>query len=489
MKLYTFLTITSVLLSFYNKAQLDVCDFRRISIVEDLNLCNENPWIQVFEENFNGTTINSSVWKTDPQLRCRISNPERQYYQSENATVNNGILDIKVEKENEVFYAKTIDYLDNYELIPNTSFINLQPFQYTSADIETIKRFPNGKFEALIKIPKGKGLWPAFWLYNGDPNYNELDIFEFWSDNDEETQYKRIRTNSYRDYFNNGTKYVCSNKLLMFDFSFDYVKYTVVWDKSKIEWSVNDILFRTERRYFNVLGQEICNISAFETILEYMAFPNHPMNIILNVAVKNDKYKPNETDLFPKSMLVDWVKFYVRSDCSDKNITNVSQFPISSQDYNYLVGDNIIIDCVYNLPQDNQLVIVANNSVTLNPGFTTELGSEFNVRIDPSVCTTSELSPNNNTLNSDTKEKNLRDELDFTIFPNPSTDLININFTKKMNESIEVKVKDVNGIEVLNKVLYKSNEIDISNLSAGYYFLEIYDKTNKKFIHKNFIKL
>lgn len=489
MKLYTSFTIFSLLVCFYFKAQPDVCDFQRLKIIEDLSLCYESQWIQVFEEQFNGSTINTSVWKTTPDPRCRVKNPERQYYQSENSSLNNGLLEIKVEKNNEIFYAKVHDWLDINQFVPETSIPNYLPFQYTSGEIETKKRFPNGKFEALIKIPKGKGLWPAFWLYDGTPNYNELDIFEFMSDSNEESQYKRIKTNSFRDYFNNGENYSCPDNLLMFDFSQQFVKFGVIWDKSKIEWYVNDLLIRTERRYFNVLGQEICNINAFETILEYVAFPNHPMNILLNVAVQNNSYKPNEIDIFPKSMFVDWVKFYVRSDCSSKNITNYFQFPLSNLDYNYLVGNDILFDCEYNLPQDNQLVIVANNSVTLNPGFTTELGSEFNVRIDPSFCTNTEINSNTYILKSDTTDKNLKDELDFTIFPNPSTDLIKINFAQKMNESLEVKVKDINGVEVLKKILYKFNEIDISTISPGYYLVEVYDKNNKKFIHKNFIKL
>ena len=79
---------------------------------------------------------------------------------------------------------------------------------------------------------------------------------------------------------------------------------------------VNDELIRAENRYFNALGQEICTINAFETILEYMAFPNHSMSIILNLAIQckdsdGEGWAPNENDAFPKSMLVDWVKFYV----------------------------------------------------------------------------------------------------------------------------------------------------------------------------------
>jgi len=48
------------------------------------------------------------------------------------------------------------------------------------------KQFRFGYFEARCFLPKGKGYWPAFWLYGGNPN-EEIDIMEA----------KGERTNSY----------------------------------------------------------------------------------------------------------------------------------------------------------------------------------------------------------------------------------------------------------------------------------------------------
>jgi beta-glucanase (GH16 family) len=41
--------------------------------------------------------------------------------------------------------------------------------------------FSYGKFEALIKLPSGKELWPAFWLYAWDSWPPEIDILEAYS--------------------------------------------------------------------------------------------------------------------------------------------------------------------------------------------------------------------------------------------------------------------------------------------------------------------
>ncbi|HEV8074361.1 MAG TPA: glycoside hydrolase family 16 protein, partial [Candidatus Acidoferrum sp.] len=56
--------------------------------------------------------------------------------------------------------------------------------EYTSARLKTGKLFTQkyGKFEARIRIPKGQGMWPAFWMLGDDistagwPACGEIDI-------------------------------------------------------------------------------------------------------------------------------------------------------------------------------------------------------------------------------------------------------------------------------------------------------------------------
>src|SRR5215470_16522949 len=57
---------------------------------------------------------------------------------------------------------------------------------YTSARLKTQGLFAQayGRFEARIKIPKGQGIWPAFWLLGDDinrvdwPGCGEIDVME-----------------------------------------------------------------------------------------------------------------------------------------------------------------------------------------------------------------------------------------------------------------------------------------------------------------------
>ena len=58
--------------------------------------------------------------------------------------------------------------------------------QYSSARIKTKGKFAftYGKVSARLKIPKGQGIWPAFWMLGSDfgsvgwPNCGEIDILE-----------------------------------------------------------------------------------------------------------------------------------------------------------------------------------------------------------------------------------------------------------------------------------------------------------------------
>jgi beta-glucanase (GH16 family) len=53
-----------------------------------------------------------------------------------------------------------------------------ETFRFSSGEIWTDEKFFHGVYTARVKLPKGKGFWPAFWLYSGNP-WNEIDIFEF----------------------------------------------------------------------------------------------------------------------------------------------------------------------------------------------------------------------------------------------------------------------------------------------------------------------
>ena len=120
-----------------------------VSFAQPLHPCAQLVW----QDEFNGTVLDATKWT--PQIGdgcdinlCGWGNNELQYYtdRSENVKVENGNLVITSLKET---YATR---------------------EYTSAKLRSIGKgdFTYGRIEARIKLPKGEGSWPAFWMLSTD---------------------------------------------------------------------------------------------------------------------------------------------------------------------------------------------------------------------------------------------------------------------------------------------------------------------------------
>ncbi|WNJ19292.1 family 16 glycosylhydrolase [Pontibacter sp. G13] len=113
----------------------------------------------VWAEEFDGTTLDLDNWTYEVN-GSGGGNNELQYYtdRTENLRLEDGKLVIEAHKE---------DYLGK---------------QYTSARIITKdkKDIRYGRVEARLKVPKGRGTWPAFWMlgYGSWPQAGEIDIME-----------------------------------------------------------------------------------------------------------------------------------------------------------------------------------------------------------------------------------------------------------------------------------------------------------------------
>jgi beta-glucanase (GH16 family) len=119
----------------------------------------ERTYKLVWSDEFEGTTLNTDNWTIETGGNG-WGNNEKQYYTNrpENIRVSDGLLTIEAKKE-------------NYE-----------GSSYTSGRIKSAgkKDFAYGRIEARIKVPSGKGTWPAFWMlgYGSWPTAGEIDIME-----------------------------------------------------------------------------------------------------------------------------------------------------------------------------------------------------------------------------------------------------------------------------------------------------------------------
>jgi len=124
------------------------------------------------------------------------------------------------------------------------------------------EEFSYGKFEAYIKLPGGKQVWPAFWLYGWESWPPEIDILEAYSDK-RKSYYKinwkpfliwNVETNVH--YKLENEKFSVGGKGHWFGVknpAFFFVKYTLEWRPDSIKIFYDDFPVReiTDPRILN----------------------------------------------------------------------------------------------------------------------------------------------------------------------------------------------------------------------------------------------
>lgn len=149
----------------------------------------------------------------------------------------------------------------------------------------------------------------------------------------------------------------------------------------------------------------------------------------------------------------------------------------------------------YTVKNGGKSYLKAGNSIVLEPGFSAELGSEFQAVIQPftiPVFTATSSLKSAEVINSSSQVNLIEDseniELNevISVFPNPSTGLF--YFLNKNDTELKINVYNSSGsLIITEKVTSNRWVIDISNQPSGVYFLKLFsnDKsTTKKLIKK-----
>ena len=245
-------------------------------------------WTLVWSDEFdaaNGSSPDSAKWVMETGGNG-WGNNELEYYtaRTQNAQVNNGNLAIAAQSEN---YTGT-DGVTR---------------QYTSARLKTAGKFSQkyGRFEARIKLPKGQGMWSAFWLLGDNygtvswPQCGEIDIMENIGSSPS-TVLGTIHGPGYSGSGGLSSTYSLSGQQ---QFSDDFHVMAVEWEPNVIRFYVDGSLYKTRTP---------SDLPAGTTWVF-----DHPFYIILNLAVGgNLPGAPDATTQFPQSMLVDYVRVYAR---------------------------------------------------------------------------------------------------------------------------------------------------------------------------------
>jgi beta-glucanase (GH16 family) len=235
----------------------------------------------VFSDEFNGTSgtkVDQSKWTIDSGTG---QNGEQQYYTNgDNAAMDGqGHLVMTARKE------------------------NVGGRSYTSHRMNTGGKFTfqYGRVEARVKVPKGQGFWPAFWMMGADfltgrpwPYNGEVDIMEVLG-KDTFTSYSTLHAPMYNGGGGYGSPYKAAGNA---DLSADFHTWAAEWDSKGIKFFLDNtqVFYASKDTVENTRGAWIYD---------------HPFYIILNLAVGGDWPGPVDASTpFPSQMLVDYVRVY-----------------------------------------------------------------------------------------------------------------------------------------------------------------------------------
>ena len=240
-------------------------------------------WVLVWEDDFEGPAgarPDSTHWRYDigtdwgnAQLECDTARPENV----------------------------ALDGAGNLAITARAE--SYQACAYTSGRINTMGFFDHreGRFEARIRLPVGRGIWPAFWLLGsnfgtvGWPACGEIDVMEYRG------QEPYMTHGSLHGPGYSGGSAITARYQLPGGAGFDqgFHIFAVEWSADQITWIVDDTRFFTVRRRDLPSGAP-------------WVF-DHSFFVILDVAVGGHFVGPPDASThFPQTMLVDWVRVHRR---------------------------------------------------------------------------------------------------------------------------------------------------------------------------------
>jgi beta-glucanase (GH16 family) len=246
------------------------------------------PWALTWSDEFNGaegTAPDSKKW-IEETGGGGWGNHELEYYTSrrENSRVENGNLVIEAVQEK----------------FTGTDGVTRD---YTSARLKTAKLFEQkyGKFEARIRIPSGRGMWPAFWMLGNDistvgwPGCGEIDVMENVG-----SEPAQILGSLHGPGFSGGHSLHAAKVLSSGKMAEDFHVFAVEWEPREIRFYFDGELYETRTPTDLPAGAR-------------WVF-DHPFFLILNVALGGDwPGSPDASTKFPQRMLVDYVRVYEKN--------------------------------------------------------------------------------------------------------------------------------------------------------------------------------
>lgn len=238
-------------------------------------------WSLIFSDDFNGAGLNTQKWQTcywwDKHGCTIVTNNELEWYQPDNVLLRNGALQLqaqqrRVDASNGNTYAYTSGMITSGRATSNTA----RPVKFT---------FTYGYAEIRAKVPRGKGLWPAFWLLPADHSSRpEIDVMEIIGD---EPRVVNLRFHYPAD----GEGGDVGGSWTGPDFSQGWHTFAIDWRPASLVWYVDGV----ERWRYE----------------DQAHIPSGPMYLLANLAVGGDwPGPPDATTQFPSSYQIDYMRVW-----------------------------------------------------------------------------------------------------------------------------------------------------------------------------------
>ena len=258
-------------------------------------------WQIAFEDNFDGSALDTSRWNIQtgdgcPDL-CGWGNNELQIYGADNVTVADGMLNIVGRRESDG--------------------------SFTSARINTLGKFDfrYGRVEVRARIPSGQGVWPAIWmLYSNTGNYGpwpgggEIDIMEAFNYGVGE-DYSTSHTTHYGLPIPpfHGTS---SRTELAVSADVNFHVYALEWERYQLRFFIDGTHFQTQNSDNWYTYYPADEDGAYDPFGPYGLGPegapfDQPFHLLLNFAIGgNPVGRPDASTVFPQTFAIDYVRVY-----------------------------------------------------------------------------------------------------------------------------------------------------------------------------------
>jgi beta-glucanase (GH16 family) len=174
------------------------------------------------------------------------------------------------------------------------------PCGYTSTRLKTQGLFARayGRFEARIRIPRGQGVWPAFWMLGanidsvGWPDGGEIDIMENIG-REPTVAHGTLHGPGY-----SGAEGISgADTLSQGAYADEFHIFSIAWKPDEIRWYID--------------GREYHHLTPADLPAGRAWVFDHPFFLLLNLAVGgNWPGDPDASTVFPQEMLVDYVRVY-----------------------------------------------------------------------------------------------------------------------------------------------------------------------------------